>query len=138
MTIKIERLQLATGQQIRNSLTAKFIHVYVIPTCTLLWCNLIASLLPHPVCSRGTERLGTRLFDHVRTRTEISKKLNLYRTLSAKNTSLFLLPDMGPSLQIFAYGMSLHADVFSFTHNAVVFSDGRCVHPENQTKIFRF
>ena len=29
---------------------------------------------------------------------------------------------MGHSLQIFAWGMPLHAHVFSFTHNAVVLS----------------
>ena len=34
--------------------------------------------------------------------------------------------------------MPLHTHVFSFTHNAVVLSGFRCVHPENQTKIFRF
>ena len=34
--------------------------------------------------------------------------------------------------------MPLHTHVFSFTHNAVVLSGFRCVHPENQTKIFDF
>ena len=34
--------------------------------------------------------------------------------------------------------MPLHTHVFSFTHNAVVLSNFRCVHPENQTKIFEF
>ena len=34
--------------------------------------------------------------------------------------------------------MPLHTHVFSFTHNAVVLSGFRCVHPENQTKNFRF
>ena len=32
--------------------------------------------------------------------------------------------------------MPLHTHLFSFTHNAVVLSAFRCVHPENQTKIF--
>ena len=59
-------------------------------------------------------------------------------TLTAKNTPLFLFPYMGHSLQIFAWGMPLHAHVFSFTHNAVVLSHFKCVHPENQTKILRF
>ena len=127
-----------SGQQIRNSLTAKFIHEYIIATRTLLWCNLIASLLPHPVCSRGTARLERRLLDNVRACAEISKKLNLHRTFPAKNAPIFLLPDIWPSLQIFAYGMPLHTYVFSVTHNAVVLSESRCVHPENQTKIFRF
>ena len=45
---------------------------------------------------------------------------------------------MGHSIQIFAWGMPLHAYVFSFTHNAVVLSAFRCVHPENQMKIFDF
>ena len=34
--------------------------------------------------------------------------------------------------------MPLHTHVFSFPHNAVVLSGFRCVHPENQTTIFRF
>ena len=71
-------------------------------------------------------------------RCEISKKLTWNPALMAKNTPLFLFPYMGHSLQIFAWGMPLHAHVFSFTHNAVVLSAFRCVHPENQTKIFRF
>ena len=62
---------------------------------------------------------------------EISKKLTLNPTFS------FPLY-MGRSLQIFAWGMSPHAHVFSFTNNAVVLSHFRCVHPENQTRIFRF
>ena len=69
---------------------------------------------------------------------EISKKLTWNPTLTAKNTPLFLFPYMGHSLQIFAWGMPLHAHVFSFTHNTVVLSHFRCVHPENQMKIFRF
>ena len=31
---------------------------YVTADCTLLCCIDIASLLPHPVCGRGTNRLG--------------------------------------------------------------------------------
>ena len=65
---------------------------------------------------------------------EISKK----PTFTAKNTPLFLFPYMGHSLQIFAWGMPLHAHVFSFTHNAVVLSLFRCVHPENQITVFWF
>ena len=45
---------------------------------------------------------------------------------------------MGRLLDIFAWGMPLYAHVFSFTHNAVVLSQFRCVHPENQRKIFDF
>ena len=67
---------------------------------------------------------------------EISKKLTLNPTLTAKNTPVFLFPYTGRSLQVFAWGMPLHAHVFSFTHNAVVLSHFRCVHPENQTKKF--
>ena len=64
------------------------------------------------------------------------KKLTWNPALTAKNTPLFLFPYMGHSLQIFAWGMPLHAHVFSFTHNAVVLTLNRCVHPENQTKVF--
>ena len=39
---------------------------------------------------------------------------------------------------IFAKVMPLHTHLFSFTHNAVVLSHFRCVHSENQTKIFWF
>ena len=67
---------------------------------------------------------------------KISKKLTWNPTLTAKNTPFFLFQYMGLSLQIFAWGMSLHAHVFSFTHNAVVLSAFRCVHPENQMKNF--
>ena len=38
---------------------------------------------------------------HVRAGTEISKKLTSNPRLSAKNTPLFLFPQMGHSLQIF-------------------------------------
>ena len=57
---------------------------------------------------------------------EISKMLTLNPTLSAKNTLALAS----------TWGMPLHAYVFSFTHNTVVFSHFRCVHPENQTKSF--
>ena len=73
---------------------------------------------------------------HTCRRCEISKNLTWNPTLTAKNTPLFLFPYMGHSLQIFAWGMPLHAHVFSFTHKTVVLSHFRCVHPENQTKIF--
>ena len=73
---------------------------------------------------------------HVPAGTEISKKLTSNPRLSAKNTPLFLFPQMGHSLQIFVKVMPLHIHVFSFTHNAVVLSPFRCVHPENQTKFF--
>ena len=69
---------------------------------------------------------------------EISKKLTLNPRLSAKNTPLFLFPNRGHSLQIFAKVMPLHTHLFSFTHNAVVLSHFRCVHSENQTKFFWF
>ena len=72
---------------------------------------------------------------------EISKKLTLNPRLSTKNTPVFLFPYIGHSLQIFAKVMPmmpLHTHLFSFTHNAVVLSNFRCVHPENQTKIFWF
>ena len=74
--------------------------------------------------------------NHVRADTEISKKLTLNPTMSVKNTSLFLLPDMGLLLKIFALEIPLHADVFSFTNNAVVLPQFTCVLPENQTNFF--
>ena len=70
---------------------------------------------------------------------EISKKPTLNPSYPVgKNTPPFLLSDMSHSLKIFTRGMPLHAHVFSFTHNAVVLSDFRCVHPKNQTKFFWF
>ena len=69
-------------------------------------------------------------------RCEISKKLTWNPTLTAKNTPLFLFPYMGHSLQIFAWGMPLHAHVFSFTHNAVVLSAFRCVHHRKSDEKF--
>ena len=53
-------------------------------------------------------------------------------------SKLTVNPTMGRLLKIFALGIPLHANVFSFTHNAVVLSQFRCVHPENQMKIFWF
>ena len=83
-----------------------------------------------------------RYYVVIRSRTcwhcEISKKLTLNPTLSAKTTPLFFLSDMRRSLKIFTCGMPLHAHVFSFTQNAVVSSNFKCVHPKNQTKIFWF
>ena len=110
------RHELTAGSEIRNHVPAKFKHVMniVTCTCTMLWLR------------------------HVCDGTEISKKLTSNPRLSAKNTPLFLFPQMGHSLQIFVQVMPLHAHVFSFTHNAVVLSGFRCVHPENQTIIFRF
>ena len=78
-------------------------------------------------------KIGSRTRWHC----EISKKLTLNPTKVAKNT-LFLFPDMGLSLIIFALGIPLHANVFSFTHNAVVLSQFRCVYLKNQTKVFWF
>ena len=57
--------------------------------------------------------------------------------MPANNTILFL-PDIGLLHKIFVLGIPLHANVFSsFTHNAVVPSQLICVHPENQTKMFK-
>ena len=81
-----------------------------------------------------------RYYVVIRSRTcrycEISKKLTLNPTLSAKNTPLFPLSDMRRSCKIFAWGMPLCAHVFSFTHNAEVLLHFRCVHPESHTKLF--
>ena len=43
---------------------------------------------------------------------------------------------MGLTLKMFAWGMPLHPNVFSFNTYAVVISQFRCVHPKNQTNIF--
>ena len=69
---------------------------------------------------------------------EISKKLVLNRTKPAKNTPLFLFPYMRHSFRILPWVMPLHAHVFSFTHNTVVFWLFGCVHPKNETQIFWF
>ena len=67
---------------------------------------------------------------------EISKKLILNRPMPAKNSPLFLFQCIGRSLKFFASEIPLHASVFSFTYNAVVLLQFRCVHPENQTIFF--
>ena len=110
-------LELNGWSKIRDPVTAKFKHVTVIVTCSLLCCNDVT---------------------YVAGAVKFPKKLTWNPTLPAKNAPLFLFPYMGYSLQIFAWGMPLHAHVFSFTHNAVVLSHFRCVHPENQTKFFQF
>ena len=56
-----------------------------------------------------------------------------------KNIPLFLFPQMGHSLQNICLSYAPYILMYSvFTHNAVVLSAFRCVHLENQTKIFRF
>ena len=55
-------------------------------------------------------------------------------TVPTKNKPLFILPGMGLLLKIFALGIPLHANVFSFMHNAVVLSQFRCVHPKIRWK----
>ena len=74
------RHELTAGSEIRDPVPAKFKHVtkIVTCTCTMLWLR------------------------HIRAGTEISKKLTSNPRLSAKNTPLFLFPQMGHSLQIFA------------------------------------
>ena len=73
------RHELTAGSKIRDPAPAKFKHVTNIVTCTfaMLWLR------------------------HERAGTEISKKLTSNPRLSAKNTPLFLFPQMGHSLQIF-------------------------------------
>ena len=63
-------------------------------------------------------------------RCEISKKLTLILTLTAKNTPL-LFPIHGAFASNICLRDALHAHVFSFTHNAVVLSHFRCVHPKS-------
>ena len=78
--------------------------VSIIATCTSSWCNLITSLLPHPVCSRGTNRLWMRLLSHVRACAEIAKKAEFVSYHAVKNTPPFFA-DMRRSLKIFALGI---------------------------------
>ena len=115
-------LKLNGWSKIRDPVTAKFKNVTVIVTYIRYYPGGYYVVMTSRTCRRC----------------EISKKLTWNPTLTAKNTPLFLFPYMGHLLQIFAWGMPLHAHIFSFTHNAVVLSHFRCVHPENQTKIFRF
>ena len=81
-------------------------HVTNIVTCTLLCCDWIMYVLA--LWNFQKSWLWTLL-------------------LRQKNTPLFLFPYMGCWLQMFAWGMPLHAHVFSFTHNALVLSQYRCV-----------
>ena len=106
------------GDEIYDPVPAKFKYVMNIETCTLLCCDWN--------------------LDHICASTEIPQKLILNRTMLAKSTPPFLLPDMGLLLKKFVVGIPLHANVFSFTHNAVVLSHFRCFHLENQTKFFLF
>ena len=55
-----------------------------------------------------------------------------------KKYTTFSFPIHGALASNMCLRDALHAHVFSFTHNTVVLSHFRCVHPENQTKIFRF
>ena len=117
----------------------------IIVTCGLPWCNLIPSLLPCPACSRGANPLGMRWTTwlhtclHCNFSKKKKKKRNRFCFVGCRQKKYtFSSPRMGPLLKIFALGIPLHANVFSFRHNAVVLSQFRCVHPENQTKICWF
>ena len=104
------------GEKIRDPVPAKFKHVTKIVTCTLL-CVM---------WSRTCQALWN------------FQKADFKPYYAGKNTLLFVFPDMGCSLKIFALRIPLHANVFSFTYNAVILLQFRCVHPENQTQFFRF
>ena len=65
-----------------------------------------------------------------------SKKLTMNPTMLAKNTPLFLFPDMGFLLKIFSLEIPYMLMYSAFHINAVGLSQFKCVHPENQTKIF--
>ena len=77
------RLELNGWSKIRNPVTAKFKHVTVIVTCTLLCCDDVTYVPALWNC----------------------RKLTWNFTLTAKNTPLFLFPYMRHSLHIFAWGM---------------------------------
>ena len=90
-----------------------------------------------PVPAKFNVVIGSQTWRHCQIKKKKKKKkkknLTLNPTMSAKNTKLFPLPDVGRSLKIFVY------NVFSFTHNAVVlYSVDVFMHPEKQMKIFRF
>ena len=113
------RLDLNGWSKIRDPVTAKFNHLTLIVTCTLLRCDDVT----YVPALWNFQKVDLKPYPYGKKYTTFSFPIHLY---------------MMHSLQIFAWGMSLHAHVFSFTHNAVVLSAFRCVHPENQTKNFRF
>ena len=109
------RLDLNGWSKIRDPVTAKFKHVTVFVICTLLCCDDVTNV----PALRNFQKADLKPYPY------------------GKKYTAFSFP-MGHSLQIFAWAMPLHDHVFSFTHNAVVLSAFRCVHPKNQTKNFRF
>ena len=68
---------------------------------------------------------------------EISKKLTLSPTLTAKNTPLFLFHTWVTRFKYLPEGCPYMLMYLAFfTPNAVVLSHFRCVHPQNKTKYF--
>ena len=95
-------------------------------------CIVTRSLVSYPVCSRGTEWLKWDYFIIYVPALKFQKSL-IYVILQQL---FFLLSTAGPSLEIFALGMPLHAYVFSFAQIAVVLPELRCVHSKSRTRIF--
>ena len=106
------RLELNGWSKIRGPVTAKFKHVTVIVTCTLLRCDVV---------------------------TYVPARWNFHKAvLEPYPYTAFSFLTHGTLASNICLRDALHAHVFSFTHNTVVLSNFRCVHPENQTKILRF
>ena len=89
-----------------DSRPAKFKHVTNVETCTLLWCNVLT------YCA-------------------ISKKFISNRAVPA-NTPLFLFPDIGRSLWIFAlaitkdYFLRVHPENKTFFDFSILWSKNKC------------
>ena len=99
-----------------DPVTAKFKHVTVIVTCMLLCCDDVTYV--------------PALWNF--------QKADLEPYPYGKKYTTFSFPIHGTLASNICLRDAPHAHVFSFTHNAVVLSHFRCVHPENQTKIFWF
>ena len=62
------------------------------------------------ICSRHFEDRCDKMIE----------KMNMYLTRSSKNTPLYLLPQRGRSLKIFAWGILLLVHLISFLYNAAI------------------
>ena len=111
------RLELNGGSKIRDPVPAKFKHVTKIVTCTLLCCNYV-TYVP------ALWNFQKADFIHH----PVGKKCSTFSSFRHESLASNI-----------CLRYALTCSLFSFTHrlNAVVLSHFRCVHPENQTKIFR-
>ena len=102
-------LELNGWSKIRDPVPAKFKHVTVIVTCTLLCCDDVTYV--------------PALWNF--------QKADLKPYPYGKKYTTFSFPLLGALASNICLEDALHAHVFIFTHNAVVLSNFRCVHPEN-------